>query len=160
MSTPPPSSLAVWQQFLANCTEAAGNTHPLMPAGHLTRINGLVMEAAGLKLPLGSSCRVLPPGGSPVEAEVVGFNGEKLFLMPSDDVYGLSPGAAVVALETPSPPPLVGKPPPSAAVQWTRPSWFRSAWAFWDGWSMAPAVPWTVSAPSMRKPCAPCTAGR
>ncbi|MBP7488709.1 MAG: flagellar protein export ATPase FliI [Azospira sp.] len=83
-----------------------------MPAGHLTRINGLVMEAAGLKLPLGSSCRVLPPGGSPVEAEVVGFNGEKLFLMPSDDVYGLSPGAAVVALETPSPPPLVGKPPP------------------------------------------------
>ena len=112
MSTPPPSSLAVWQQFLANCTEAAGNTHPLMPAGHLTRINGLVMEAAGLKLPLGSSCRVLPPGGSPVEAEVVGFNGEKLFLMPSDDVYGLSPGAAVVALETPSPPPLVGKPPP------------------------------------------------
>ncbi len=112
MSTPPPSSLAVWQQFLANCTEAAGNTPPLMPAGHLTRINGLVMEAAGLKLPLGSSCRVLPPGGSPVEAEVVGFNGEKLFLMPSDDVYGLSPGAAVVALETPSPPPLVGKPPP------------------------------------------------
>lgn len=112
MSTPPPSSLAVWQQFLANCTEAAGNTPPLMPAGHLTRINGLVMEAAGLKLPLGSSCRVLPSGGSPVEAEVVGFNGEKLFLMPSDDVYGLSPGAAVVALETPSPPPLVGKPPP------------------------------------------------
>jgi flagellum-specific ATP synthase len=70
------------------------------------------MEAAGLKLPLGSSCRVIPPGGSSVEAEVVGFNGEKLFLMPSDDVYGLSPGATVVALETPSPPPLIGKAAP------------------------------------------------
>ena len=112
MTTPPRNSLALWQQFLENCTAAAGNASPLLPAGHLTRINGLVMEAAGLKLPLGSSCRVLPPGGSPVEAEVVGFNGEKLFLMPSDDVYGLSPGATVVALETPAPQPLVGKPRP------------------------------------------------
>jgi len=111
-SAPPPSSLALWQQFLENCTEAAANAHPLLPSGHLTRINGLVMEAAGLKLPLGSSCRVIPPGGSSVEAEVVGFNGEKLFLMPSDDVYGLSPGATVVALETPSPPPLIGKTAP------------------------------------------------
>jgi polyphosphate kinase 2 (PPK2 family) len=60
------------------------------------------MEAAGLKLPLGSSCRILPVGGTPIEAEVVGFNGERLFLMPSEDVYGLSPGARVVALEKPS----------------------------------------------------------
>ena len=86
-----------WRSFLANCGEAASLASPLLPSGHLTRINGLVMEAAGLKLPLGSSCRILPVGGSPIEAEVVGFNGERLFLMPSEDVYGLSPGARVVA---------------------------------------------------------------
>ncbi len=51
-----------------------------------------------------------PLGGSPIEAEVVGFNGEKLFLMPSEDVYGLSPGARVVAFETAAPPPKIGKP--------------------------------------------------
>ena len=103
--------LANWQRFLDNCRDAASQAMPLLPSGHLTRINGLVMEASGLKLPLGSSCRILPQGGSPIEAEVVGFNGERLFLMPSEDVYGLSPGARVVALETPTSPPKYGQAP-------------------------------------------------
>jgi len=102
---------AGWRSFLDNCREAAGQASPLLPSGHLTRINGLVMEASGLKLPLGSSCRILPLGGSPIEAEVVGFNGERLFLMPTEDVYGLSPGAKVVALETPTAMPKLGQPP-------------------------------------------------
>ena len=105
--------IAGWCGFLNNCREAASQAVPLLPSGHLTRINGLVMEASGLKLPLGSSCRILPAGGSPIEAEVVGFNGERLFLMPSEDVYGLSPGARVVALETPTPPPKMGQSPPA-----------------------------------------------
>ena len=102
-----PDHLGRWRRFLDNCRNAAGNAQPLWPSGRLTRINGLIMEAAGLKLPLGSSCRIQPPGGTPVEAEVVGFAGEKLYLMPSDDVYGLSPGSRVVAFETPPPPPRV-----------------------------------------------------
>lgn len=93
---------ARWRQYLSNCQILAENALPFSASGHLTRINGLVMEASGLKLPLGSSCRIFPASGPPVEAEVVGFAGEKLFLMPSDDVYGLSPGARVVALEMPS----------------------------------------------------------
>ncbi|MBK7425037.1 MAG: flagellar protein export ATPase FliI [Propionivibrio sp.] len=105
--------IAGWCGFLDNCREAASQAAPLLPSGHLTRINGLVMEASGLKLPLGSSCRILPAGGSPIEAEVVGFNGERLFLMPSEDVYGLSPGARVVALETPTAPPKMGQSPPA-----------------------------------------------
>lgn len=71
------------------------------------------MEASGLKLPLGSSCQIRPHGGNPIEAEVVGFNGERLFLMPSDDVYGLSPGARVIALDPHIPPPRLGQPPPA-----------------------------------------------
>ena len=104
--------LADWRDFLDNCREAASQANPLLLCGHLTRINGLVMEASGLKLPLGSSCRILPVGGSPIEAEVVGFNGERLFLMPSEDVYGLSPGAKVVAMETPTVRPKTGQSPP------------------------------------------------
>jgi len=103
--------LTRWSSFLDNCREAVGQALPLLPSGHLTRINGLVMEAAGLKLPLGSSCRILPVGGSPIEAEVVGFNGERLFLMPSEDVYGLSPGARVMAVETPTAVPKIGQAP-------------------------------------------------
>lgn len=103
---------ARWNSFLQNCATAVSNAQPLWPVGRLTRINGLVMEASGLKLPLGSSCRIYPPGGAPVEAEVVGFSGEKLYLMPSDDVYGLAPGAKVVAFETPSTPPRIDGPAP------------------------------------------------
>nr|MBB4246681.1 flagellum-specific ATP synthase [Rhodocyclus tenuis] len=102
--------LAILNGFLRQCRDAARQASPLLASGHLTRINGLVMEAAGLKLPLGSSCRILPAGGSPIEAEVVGFNGERLFLMPAEDVYGLSPGARVVAMEAPPALPKVGQP--------------------------------------------------
>ncbi|WP_153109248.1 flagellar protein export ATPase FliI [Propionivibrio limicola] len=108
-STTPNPHAETWCKFLNTCSDAASQAAPLLPSGHLTRINGLVMEAAGLKLPLGSSCRILPAGGTPVEAEVVGFNGERLFLMPIEDVYGLSPGAKVMALETPAPPPRLGR---------------------------------------------------
>ena len=106
----PSDHIGRWQHFLENCRHAASTAQPLWPIGRLTRINGLVMEASGLKLPLGSSCRIFPAGGAPVEAEVVGFAGEKLYLMPSDDVYGLAPGAQVVALESPCPAPRIDAP--------------------------------------------------
>ncbi len=86
--------------LLSQCREGLDSAAPLLVSGKLTRINGLVMEAAGLKLPLGSSAKIMPVGGAPVEAEVVGFHGEKLFLMPSDDIYGLSPGARVAPYES------------------------------------------------------------
>ena len=99
--------LAHWRILLAQAGDAVQHVDPLVASGRLTRINGLVMEASGLKLPLGSTCKVLPAGGAPVEAEVVGFAGEKLFLMPSDDVYGLSPGARVLAVDPPPSPPRI-----------------------------------------------------
>lgn len=86
---------ALWRAFLEDARHLAETVHPFQNAGRLTRINGLVMEASGLKLPLGSGCQVMAPGGGVVEAEVVGFSGEKLFMMPTDNVFGLYPGALV-----------------------------------------------------------------
>jgi flagellum-specific ATP synthase len=105
-----PDHRSRWQDFLDGCRLSAGNAQPIWPSGRLTRINGLVMEASGLKLPLGSTCRIHPSIGAPIEAEVVGFAGEKLYLMPSDEVFGLAPGARVVPLDAPSPPPQVDQP--------------------------------------------------
>ncbi|BDH45354.1 flagellum-specific ATP synthase [Salmonella enterica subsp. enterica serovar Choleraesuis] len=68
--------------------------------GRLTRATGLVLEATGLQLPLATTCIVERQQGSlidAVECEVVGFNGQRLFLMPLEDVDGILPGARVFA---------------------------------------------------------------
>ncbi|MCB1926992.1 MAG: flagellar protein export ATPase FliI [Rhodocyclaceae bacterium] len=89
----------IWRDFLQDSRKLASASSPFQLYGRLTRINGLVMEAAGLKLPLGSGCRIMVPGSGAVEAEVVGFHGEKLYMMPTDDVFGLAPGALVLPVE-------------------------------------------------------------
>ena len=99
-----------WRTFLQDGLQLVEGVTPFQSAGRLTRINGLVMEAAGLKLPLGSGCKVMVPGGGYVEAEVVGFNGDRLFMMPTDDVFGLAPGAEVLPMETSQPRLVAGKP--------------------------------------------------
>ncbi|HLU77033.1 MAG TPA: flagellum-specific ATP synthase FliI, partial [Burkholderiales bacterium] len=97
-------------RYLQDCKAFAATATPLQTHGRLTRIAGLVMEAVGLKLPLGSTCVVRQDGGYEVEAEVVGFAGDRLFLMPASDPYGLTPGAAVCPLEIKPLPPAYGKP--------------------------------------------------
>ncbi len=49
------------------------------------------------------------PGGGAVEAEVVGFNGDKLYMMPTDDVFRLAPGARVLPMEVGVPRLVPGK---------------------------------------------------
>ncbi|RTL02218.1 MAG: flagellar protein export ATPase FliI [Lysobacterales bacterium] len=65
--------------------------------GRLTRLVGLTLEAVGCVAPIGAHCRVVSPGhGEPVEAEVVGFADDRVFLMPAGDIHGLAPYARVV----------------------------------------------------------------
>jgi flagellum-specific ATP synthase len=109
--TPAPATphTRAWQDFLRDCNELATLTSPLKVTGHLTRVAGLVMEAVGLQLAVGANCEVILPSGTRVEAEVVGFSGDKVYLMPSDDVYGLTPGAAVVPVEIAQKLPVAGE---------------------------------------------------
>jgi len=64
--------------------------------GVLRRAVGLTLEASGCSAPLGSRCRVETQGGVWVDAEVVGFSGDRTFLMPSAHLEGLLPNARVV----------------------------------------------------------------
>ena len=56
-------------------------------------MTGLVLEAAGIRVPVGSVCEVRMEGQPPVIAEVVGFSGDRAYLMPTGDVHGLASGA-------------------------------------------------------------------
>jgi len=66
-------------------------------AGKLTRVVGLTLEAVGCRAAIGSLCSVETDSGL-MDAEVVGFDGDKLFLMPSEQVIGIIPGAKVTPL--------------------------------------------------------------
>ena len=87
-----------WQAYLQRQSEIVQNTQTIQTAGRVTRVAGLVMEAVGLKLPVGSACVIPLHSGSQLEAEVVGFDGNKLFLMPQSDVEGIIPGTPVFPL--------------------------------------------------------------
>src|SRR5438046_5567979 len=108
-SSPPEFSTRVGE-FLRQCAQRVTTAGPPPVRGKLTRVAGLVMESTGLKVPLGSLCLVEQRHGPPVEAEVVGFAGERLFLMPVSDIHGVSPGALVRQVEPVQMRPRVGQP--------------------------------------------------
>ncbi len=64
--------------------------------GVLRRSVGLAMEAEGCQAELGGCCDVVAANGQRVETEVVGFSGDRLYLMPVDDVRGVAPNARVI----------------------------------------------------------------
>ncbi|MGN4988797.1 MULTISPECIES: flagellar protein export ATPase FliI [Aeromonas] len=66
-------------------------------AGKLTRVVGLTLEAIGCRAAIGALCRIDTLDGT-LEAEVVGFSGDRLYLMPSEQLKGVIPGARVVPI--------------------------------------------------------------
>lgn len=98
-------------QFLTTATERVSQVEPIEHCGHLTKVSGLVLEVSGLKLPLGSTCLIFPAEGQALEAEVVGFSEDKLFVMPSEATFNLAPGARVVAFQTAPAPFIFGEKP-------------------------------------------------
>ncbi|GAB4406593.1 MAG: flagellar protein export ATPase FliI [Rhodoferax sp.] len=95
-----PTLAAPWAQFFDDAQARVRASEPLQRHGTLVRLAGLVLEAVGIHVPVGSQCWISQPGLTPVLAEVVGFSGDRAFLMPAGDVHGLSSGASVV----PAPP--------------------------------------------------------
>ncbi|TWG89338.1 flagellum-specific ATP synthase [Cupriavidus gilardii J11] len=97
-----------WRDALSTAAANVADVDSKRTCGRLTRAAGLVLEAVGLRMPVGSDCLIEVPGQSTArgprmaEAEVVGFGSDRLYLMPQSDVSGLLPGARVYPLE-PSP---------------------------------------------------------
>lgn len=100
----------LWKNYLRDCNSIVGNPMPLHTAGRVTRVTGLVMEAVGLKLPVGSACTVPLASGLVIDAEVVGFENERLFLMPQSDVDGIVPGTHVFPVDPQIVAPQPGQP--------------------------------------------------
>jgi flagellum-specific ATP synthase len=87
---------ALWESRLQPYLRRAEKPNPLVVSGKLTRMVGLTLEAVGCQAAIGGRCLIESVNGEPIEAEVVGFHDDKLYLMPIGGLQGLGPDARVV----------------------------------------------------------------
>jgi len=69
--------------------------------GYVVRVSGLTVESTGPIVGLGELCGIHMRDGRRVLAEVVGFRGERLILLPLAHIEGISPGDVVTTRTTP-----------------------------------------------------------
>jgi flagellum-specific ATP synthase len=108
MTRPSSDRAAHWSRYLKDLEAYASLPQPLEAVGTLARVTGLVLEAAGVRVPVGAVCDVRSEGQDTVTAEVVGFDGDRAFLMPTGEVHGLASGARVSPRPAPQPSPRFG----------------------------------------------------
>lgn len=86
----------IWRKRLERCRERVSENRGLVVEGKLTRMVGLTLEAVGCRAAIGGQCEIVSGNGDRIEAEVVGFSGESLYLMPTGDIRGLEQDARVI----------------------------------------------------------------
>lgn len=96
MSSPSKEAGLRWSKALSGFETRLTNVPPPVVAGQLTRMIGLTLEAQGCQAAVGDRCEIVSTDKSHIEAEVVGFAGDKIYLMPTGDIHGLKPNARVV----------------------------------------------------------------
>jgi flagellum-specific ATP synthase len=70
---------------------------PVRANGKVAQVVGLVVESAGPQVSVGELCYIHTGARDPVPAEVVGFRGSRVLLMPLGDVEAIANGHEVVA---------------------------------------------------------------
>jgi flagellum-specific ATP synthase len=87
-----------WLSLLRPYSERLAEPTELIVEGKLSRMVGLTLEAVGCRAAIGSRCRIETKNGRSIEAEVVGFSGSRVFLMPTGELHGLEPDCRVIPL--------------------------------------------------------------
>ncbi len=81
-----------WQKY----TGAVENCSRLVQAGSVTKVSGIVAEANGPGLSIGSLCTIRNDQGEDIETEVVGFKDNRVIVMPLGDLIGVKPGSKII----------------------------------------------------------------
>lgn len=84
---------SVTQRFASLASE--NPTAQVEAFGKLVRAAGGRLEVSGLRAGIGARCHIDREGNTPLNAEVIGFEGERLLLACEDLTAGVVPGAAV-----------------------------------------------------------------
>ncbi|PCH84175.1 MAG: flagellar protein export ATPase FliI [Piscirickettsiaceae bacterium] len=87
-----------WLSRLSLYKDRIKDAQPMLVEGKLTRMIGLTLEAVGCRSTIGGRCMIETVDGVRTEAEVVGFSGERLYLMPTGDIRGLEQDCRVIPM--------------------------------------------------------------
>ncbi len=87
--------------WFENITQSVKDLTSVTYFGKVTAVQGLFIEASGVRKPLtiGDRCLVEANHGKKVPCEVVSFKNDKLLLMPYDSLDGIGPGCKVDVLD-------------------------------------------------------------
>jgi len=113
---------AHWARALRRYRRAAQTLPPPIVQGRLTRAVGLALEAVGCQAAVGGRCVIESLDGAEVDAEVVGFANDRLYLMLAGEDRGLTVNARVTPVrqggEVPVGPALLGRVLDGAGRPW------------------------------------------
>jgi flagellum-specific ATP synthase len=98
---------------LSRYSKAISRLNPTKTSGRVTQVLGLTIYAIGLDCQIGEVCEIRTNGDTRIMSEVVGFQEDRVLLMPLGDMQGLQPGSSVFpiakAFKTPVGMPLLGR---------------------------------------------------
>jgi flagellum-specific ATP synthase len=83
--------------ILSKYKDIIAELDPIKYTGRVERIVGLTIESIGPDVKYGELCKIKLDHGDYLYAEVVGFNRNRVILMPIGDMKGIVPGADVIA---------------------------------------------------------------
>lgn len=93
------SRRAHWSAMLEPYLQRAQSKQMPVVEGLLKRVVGLTLEAVGCQAAVGGYCLVETTDSGFLQAEVVGFAGDRLLLMPTGDMQGVMPNARVIPVQ-------------------------------------------------------------
>jgi len=85
---------ARWNNYLG----AIRVCQPINVGGRIVKVAGIVAEASGPGLSVGSLCRIEDSEGHHIKAEVVGFKEKRIIVLPFGEMRGVKPGSRIVAM--------------------------------------------------------------
>ena len=76
--------------------EALQSCQPIKMEGKIVKVSGIVAQANGPGMSIGSLCCIKNGSGQNMQAEVIGFNDKKVIVMPFGEMRGIEPGSRIV----------------------------------------------------------------
>ncbi len=87
----------ITKKILEQFEKKIESTDTIKIYGKVTNITGLLIEGVGPGVSIGTVCSIINQDGEQFKAEVVGFRGNKILLMPFQDTKGLTPNSLILA---------------------------------------------------------------